>query len=471
MRLQAVQGSPRMAAQRDAFARLLPPPIQIPTGAATVQRILLSPGKGGFRRAAREDEDAFETDLVPREKRIGLRKELEAEDGDLAAEVVAGWIDAERDHTSLIEHETDELIGLIKAYAGGKSDPFEVQQGIGTFVAGYVERVVASVLSGIGLDAADFAVLLVGSAARGEMFPGSDIDLLLIGAAVPMNQQKAVQAEIAELSTAIVTGAYRKLEKDLGKDKLPLSLDVCLVNLFHTPESAADKALNSAGSGDNMLADTRLVGEGGGDQKAAFESQYREGLAAARIGGAFLAERLAESRGWIIAAIQQLKDKKGAFNVKTGLLRPPSLVARDYFTWLASEDPKLEDPGTTAGRLKSFTQQDESKRLSEGAVGMLLDGMVLATRLRFQLHAQHNAEVDVLDPKTKKGLKKPIEQALSGYGAALSEALVVAQKNKLAPRKAKKEQKTLGSGGATPWSELTERGFPRKSSVRGKWKY
>jgi predicted nucleotidyltransferase len=366
------------------------------------------------------------------------------------------WLSTSEENNSVkhpyqetIEKQSSKLSSLSEIYKDGIKDPLLLQDKIYNFVAQFVTEIIATVLDYRGLDIDDFAVLMVGSAARRELFPSSDVDLLLLGEKQPDKEMSdAIKEDVDRLLRKIVTTAHEKSGKKVQsqEEKLPFSLDACLSGgLFYTPESAAKVASNSAGgSSDNMVADTTLLNTNSNkalDFHKKFKQKYEEYLDSknGEMRKGFVPERIKEMKEKVETARKQLNDPSMGFNVKTGLLRPPSLLARDYSTYRGSKDSQLFgiDAEHTLERLETFTSGPQDTQISQKSVQALQEGFLYGVKLRTILHVVTGTETDILPLQTKNEESKTIKQHLDGYDEALKEFDLKSKELELEPRKIK----------------------------------
>ncbi|HBE18292.1 MAG TPA: hypothetical protein DEG17_25170 [Cyanobacteria bacterium UBA11149] len=361
----------------------------------------------------------------------------------------------EHPYNNPIEEQSEQLAAICQTYDEGIEKPLLLQYQIYEFVTQFVQNIIATVLAYRGMNIDDFAVLMVGSAARRELFPSSDVDLLLLGEQQPDKEiSSAIKEDIDRILTKIVMTAYEKSGKETKSqdNKLPFSLDACLSGgLFYTPESAARVASSSAGgSSDNMVADTTLLNKNSAkalEFYKEFKDEYKKylDLNENKMRQAFVPERIEEMRDKVQEAKKQLEDPEMGFDVKKGLLRPPSLLARDYSTYRGSQDSQLFgiEAEHTLERLATFTSGPEDTQISQKSVDSLREGFIYGVKLRTILHVVTGTETDILPSQTKNKESNTIKKHLDGYNLALDEFDDIAKSQKLKSRN-RKVKKVLG---------------------------
>lgn len=365
------------------------------------------------------------------------------------------WL-ASSEERSSIEHpykesiaeQSDKLADISKTYEDGIRNPLSLQYQIYEFVTQFVQNIIATVLAYRGMNIDDFAVLMVGSAARRELFPASDVDLLLLGERQPDKEvSDAIKEDINRMLTKIVMTAYEKSGKkpQNQEEKLPFTLDACLSGgLFYTPENAARVASKGAGSSDNMVADTTLLNKNSA-KAVNFYKTFKEGYETylnsnnSEMRQGFVPERIAEMREKVADARKQLDNDEMGFDVKKGLLRPPSLLARDYSTYRGSQVSQRWgiEAEHTLERLATFTKGPKETRISQESVDSLENGFIYGVKLRTILHVVTGTETDILPPDTKNKESTTIRTHLKGYKSALDEFDRIVKDQKLKPRNTK----------------------------------
>lgn len=414
-RLEAAAERPRRPRGRRPAARRTPDP------RAPVQCLkLVEPDQEDHWTAVSDsDPGGVESDKVPLAKRAQVVADLIESGDDTSLDII---VDEWLARAPVIDAVLNASKALKELLARAPSSALESQRALNALIVETVRHTVGEVMAAVGLDPTAHAVVLLGSAARGEMFPGSDIDLFILGdEAVPKRIGDKIHEKLASVMSSVVHLAHQKVWKFAAE---PLKLDAGLGgSLFHTPESALETSMSDTVSSDNMVMDMMLVNHPdgdalydrfGGDYKAAIEEKLEasdtEHKRPEDTRSTFIAEHLVTMKDMLAEAVAEIRSG-GDFNIKNGLMRIPSLIARDYYTWRHGFESQ---PMGTVDRLRALAKGDEETALPSETVEAVVEGFEYGTELRMSLEKAPKAgrkKAKALDSTEQH----EVEQHLTAY--------------------------------------------------------